>query len=172
MRLYRLLSSCVVAVVAIALVGTASAQEGTPAADPGESPLGPLPPGISAAVVGGAPLAALPDDVELLVAVRLTLDPGADFPPSPDDASGAFIVVERGAVDIRSAGPFTAGPAGPEAPRTIAADEETTLGTGESALFAPFQAAEVGNAGYELAVLRLVNVLPAGMIDGAATPTP
>jgi hypothetical protein len=134
----------------------AVAQESTPMAGPE------LPPGVTAEFIGGAPLAELPANPGLVVLVRLTLEPGAILPPEPNDPTGAFVVIESGALTTRSTGPLRVSRASEEdfIMEPVAADAETTLGPGDALYVGPFQATEVRNDGDEPAVFLLVNILP------------
>ncbi len=104
----------------------AVAQESTPMAGPE------LPPGVTAEFLGGAPLAELPANPGLVVLVRLTLEPGAILPPEPNDPTGAFVVIESGALTARSTGPLTVSRASEEdfIMEPVAAETEATLGPG------------------------------------------
>lgn len=172
--LRRTLSLLIAVVALFGLVAPLSlrlavAQEGTPAAGPE------LPPGISAEFIAGAPLAALPTDPGLVVLVRLTLEPGAVLPPEPNDPTGAFVVVESGALSLRSTGPLTVSRAS-EADfilEPVATDTEVTMSPGDAVYVGPFLATEVRNDGTEPGVFLLVNILPSeasGEAPEAATP--
>jgi hypothetical protein len=145
------------------------AQEGSPVAGPE------LPPGVTAEFIGGAPLAELPANPGLVVLVRLTLEPGAILPPEPNDPTGAFVVIESGALTAQSTGPLTVSRAS-EADfimEPVASDTETTLHAGDAVYVGPFQATEVRNDGDEPAVFLLVNILPSDASEEAPlTATP
>lgn len=147
----------------------AVAQEGSPVAEPE------LPPGVTAEFIGGAPLADLPANPGLVVLVRLTLEPGAILPPEPNDPTGAFVVIESGALTARSTGPLTVSRAS-EADfimEPVAADTETILSPGDALYVGPFQATEVRNDDDEPAVFLLVNILPSDASEEAPlTATP
>ena len=159
--LRRTLSLLIAVVALFGLVAPLSpqravAQEGSPVAGPE------LPPGVTAEFIGGAPLAELPANPGLVVLVRLTLEPGAILPPEPNDPTGAFVVIESGALTARSTGPLTVSRAS-EADfimEPVATDTETTLGPGDAVYVGPLQATEVRNDGDEPAVFLLVNILP------------
>lgn len=134
----------------------AVAQEGSPVAGPE------LPPGVTAEFIGGAPLAELPANPGLVVLVRLTLEPSAVLPPDPNDPTGAFVVIESGALTVRSTGPLTVSRASEEdfIMEPVATDTETSLAPGDALYVGPFQATEIRNDGDEPAVFLLVNILP------------
>jgi hypothetical protein len=146
----------------------AVAQESTPQAGPE------LPSGVTAEFIGGAPLTELPANPELVVLVRLTLEPGAILPPEPNDPTGAFVVIESGALTTRSTGPLTVSRASEEdfIMEPVATDTETTLGPGDALYVGPFQATEVRNDGDEPAVFLLVNILPSEGGEEALPATP
>jgi hypothetical protein len=147
----------------------AVAQEGSPVAGPE------LPPGVTAEFIGGAPLAELPANPGLVVLVRLTLEPGAVLPPEPNDPTGAFVVIESGALTARSTGPLTVSRASDAdfIMEPVATDTETTLSPGDALYVGPFQATEVRNDGEEPAVFLLVNILPSeGNEEASPTGTP
>ena len=146
----------------------AVAQEGTPAAGPE------LPQGVTAEFLGGAPLTELPANPGLAVLVRLTLEPGADFPPDPNDPTGGLVVIESGILTFRSAGPVTVSRASEEdfVMEPVAADTESTLGPGDAVYVGPFQQTEVRNDGDEPAVFLLVNILPSDMSEEMLPATP
>lgn len=147
------------AVVLPGLVGPptlrpAAAQEATPAASPAAE--GELPPGVSLEFIAGAPVAELPPTSASMVLVRLTLQPGAVLPVSPDDPSGSLVVVEAGTLTVRFEDAAT----------------ESTYGLGDAFYGPPFVAGEVSNRGPEPAVLLLAIVAPEEGESGAATPAP
>jgi hypothetical protein len=146
----------------------AVAQEGTPSAGPE------LPPGVTAEFLGGAPLAELPANPGLVVLVRLTLEPGAIVPPEPNDPTGAFVVIESGALTARSTGPLTVSRASEEdfILEPVATDTETTLAPRDALYVGPFQSTEVRNEGDEPAVFLLVNILPSDMSEEMLPATP
>jgi quercetin dioxygenase-like cupin family protein len=146
----------------------AVAQESTPMAGPE------LPPGVTAEFLGGAPLAELPTNPGLVVLVRLTLEPGAILPPEPNDPTGAFVVIESGALTTRATGPLTVSRASEEdfIMEPVAAETETTLGPGDALYVGPFQDTEVRNDGDEPAVFLLVNILPSEGGEEALPATP
>jgi hypothetical protein len=151
----------------------AIAQEGSPVAGPE------LPTGVTAEFIAGAPIGPLPASPGLALLVRLTLDPGAVFPPNPDDPTGSFVVVESGVLTFRSAGPLTVSRAtGPDEDflmEPVAADTEATLSQGDAVYVGPFQGTEVRNDGDEPGVFLLVNILPSEGSEEAptiATPAP
>ena len=172
--LRRTLALLIAAVALFGLVAPLSpqfavAQEGSPVAGPE------LPPGVTAEFIGGAPLAELPANPGLVVLVRLTLEPGAILPPEPNDPTGAFVVIESGALTAQSTGPLTVSRAS-EADfimEPVASDTETTLHAGDAVYVGPFQATEVRNDGDEPAVFLLVNILPSDASEEASlTATP
>ena len=147
----------------------AVAQQSTPMAGPE------MPPGVTAEFLGGTPLAELPVNPGLVVLVRLTLEPGAVLPSEPNDPTGAFVVIESGALTTRSTGPLTVSRASEEDfnMEPVAADTETTLGPGDALYVGPFQPTEVRNDGDEPAVFLLVNILSSDASEQAPlTATP
>lgn len=139
-----------------------AAQSATPATDQGEPP---MPPGLSAEWVAGAPVTALPDKADLIVMIRLTLAPGAVLPADPNDPTAAFVVVESGTLTLQSAQPLTISRAtGQDTPDLkldqIAPNTKTTLAKGDAVYGGPQTPAEVSNEGSEPAVFLLVNFGP------------
>ena len=139
-----------------------AAQSATPAADQGGPP---MPPGLSAEWVAGAPVDALPAKADLIVLLRLTLAPGAVLPADPNDPSAAFVVVESGTLTMQSDNALTISRAtGPDAPdlklEQVAPHTKTTLAKGDAVYGGPQTPVEVSNEGSEPAVFLLVNLGP------------
>ena len=184
MRRFSVLWSVVAVVLlgAMALVAQPPvfAQEGTPAADESMSEEGltyePV------AFAGGVELASPAD----MIVVRIGLEPGSGFAFDDTDPTGGIGVVEAGAVTVRLDVPWTISRAGSMASamataeatgmyepeiEEIAADEEATLETGDSAYIPGSINGEMRNDGDEPAVLLAFLSGPTeGMMD-EATPT-
>ncbi len=138
----------VVAVMLLGLVAlqglpAATAQGGTPAASPAVEDF--LPPGVTSEFIAAGRVAMLPPTPGSIALFRLTLEPGAGFPPDPNNPTGSFVVVEAGAVTVRSETSPVA---------------EGLHQAGESFYLEPFAATEVRNDGQELLVLLVVNLAP------------
>ena len=157
------------------------AQEATPGAEEF------MPEGVSFEPLAGATELALPSTGELFLA-RVTIEPGAGFPIDPGDPSYALVFIERGELTIRVDGPLTVTRAGalsaamgeeeaggtfaPEM-ETIPADQDVTIGVGDSVLFPPNQSGEVRNDGQEpvVALGAIVGPPPVEATPTAGTPT-
>ena len=109
-----------------------------------------------------------PADVAL---VRASFAPGSGFPLDPADPALALVYIQSGALAVRAVTELqvtrvvVAGT--PVAAEVTAAGVETVLGPGDSAVFPPFIAGEIRNAGTEPAVVLALLVEPT---ETAATP--
>jgi hypothetical protein len=157
------------------------AQDATP--DPGMM----MEEGVAFVPVGFAEGATLPSPADL-IAVRVTLDPGAVSSFAEDDPTGGLLIVESGAFIVRVERDWSvsrgtavqqmiesAGGDVPDFMEAIAAGEETTMAAGDTAFIPGSVAGEIRNDGQEPAVGLLVLAVPGGTLAGmgapAATPT-
>ena len=94
--------------------------------------------------------------------------------PEPNDPTGAFVVIESGALTVQSTGPLTVSRASEEdfILEPVATETETTLAPGDALYVGPFQSTEVRNEGDEPAVFLLVNILPSDMSEEMLPATP
>ena len=182
--------SVVLSVIAVFLLGglalhaqpVALAQEATPGAEEF------APEGVTFEPLAGATELALPSTGELFLA-RVTIEPGAGFPIDPGDPSYALVFIERGELTIRVDGPHTVTRAGalsaaigeeeaggtfaPEM-ETVPANQDVTIGVGDSVLFSPNVGGEVRNDGQEpvVALGAIVGPPPVEATPTAGTPAP
>jgi hypothetical protein len=167
-----------VGIVALRVQPVAIAQEGTPSADM-------APEGVTFEPLGIASGLALPTPADL-IAVRLTLDPGAILPSDASDPTGGMLIVESGTLTIHIDAPWAIARSGSlnaaigtaEATGTftpsdepIASDEEATMAAGDVAYLPGSVGGEIRNDGSEPAVALVVLVGPTEAMTGA-TPTP
>lgn len=180
--------SVLMSVVAVMLLGmlvlhaqpAALAQEASPAAEGMMEPEG-----VTFEPLGIASGVALPTPADL-IAVRVTIEPGAVLPSDASDPTGGMLIVESGTLTIRldaswaiaRSGSLTAAIATAEATGTftpsdeqIASDVEGTMGTGDVAYLPGSVGGEIRNDGTEPAVALVVLVGPTEAMTGA-TPTP
>jgi quercetin dioxygenase-like cupin family protein len=180
--------SVVLSVVAIFFLGVvalqaqpvAVAQEATPSSDMEMEPEGvtfePL------AITSGVTLPSPAD----LIAVRLTIDPGARLPSDANDPTGGMFIVESGTFTIRADAPLAISRSGSlnaaiataEATGTftpsdeqIGSGEEATMTAGDAAYLPANTGGEIRNDGSEPAVALVVLMAPTEAMTGA-TPVP
>lgn len=136
------------------------------------------PPGMGEGVVflpiGFAAGVELPSPATLL-AVRVSLDPGAISPLTADDPTSGMLVLEAGELTVQIEGEWTVTrgdvPFGES--ETIAAGEESTLAAGDVAYIPGSVAGEIRNDGQEPASGLVVLIAPGDMsAAGAAEATP
>jgi len=180
-------SSVVLSVIAVFLLGimalqaqpVAIAQEATPSSDMQE------PEGVTFEPLAIASGVTLPSPADL-IAVRLTIDPGASLPSDASDPTGGMLIVESGTLTIRldaawaisRSGSLNAAIATAEATGTftpsdeqIASGEEVTMSAGDVAYLPGSVGGEIRNDGSEPAVALAVLVAPTEAMMGA-TPAP
>jgi hypothetical protein len=180
-RSWRLLS--LVAILALGLVaingstGVSRAQSATPAADEMQEPEG-----VTFEPIGFAAGVELPTPADM-IAVRLTIDPGATLPLEPNDPTSGLLVVQSGAFTLAVQTALTvsrgaivqqamATPEGGEMPgmmEAIAVGQETTLGPNDVVYVPGNISGEIRNDGQEPAVALVFIIGPAGML-GEGTP--
>jgi hypothetical protein len=171
--IYRIVSVAVVALLGIAGVAFqpgALAQDATPAQGPPEEE------GVTFLPVGFAPGVTLPSTADL-IAVRITLEPGAVSTILEDDPTGGMLVVESGAMTVRVEGadwPLTRNDDDPFGdPEIIASGAEATLTEGDAAYIPGCVAGELRNDGDTPAEALGVLFAPGGTLGGgepAGTP--
>jgi hypothetical protein len=168
----RVVAFVVVLLTLLGSLGSAAAQEATPAA---EQAAGTPAPATFRALAAGL-IEVLEPSTANVVLGRISLPPGASIPFDETDPSAILVYMATGEltfrVDVPMAVARAAGGGGgtPTPPEEVAADTEFTLRDGDSALFPGSMAGEVRNAGSDEAaawVVDIVHVIPA-----AATPTP
>jgi hypothetical protein len=161
----------------------ARAQDSTP-------PAGPPPEeaGVTYTPIGFAADVSLPSSADL-IAVRLSIDPGAVSSLGGDDPTSGFLLVEsgtftaqvdaawtssRGAALQQALTPPSASGEESEVTESIAANQETTLSAGDVAFIPSTVTGELRNAGQEPAVALVVVVAAGGTLSGssAAAATP
>lgn len=161
----------------------ARAQDSTPAADPPSEEAG-----VTYTPIGFAADVSLPSSADL-IAVRLSIDPGAVSSLGGDDPTSGFLLVEsgtftaqvdaawtisRGAALQQALTPPSASGEESEVTESIAANQETTLSAGDVAFIPSTVTGELRNAGQEPAVALVVVVAAGGTLSGssAAAATP
>jgi quercetin dioxygenase-like cupin family protein len=161
----------IVLVAAVALLGIAGAafqagvlaQDATPAQGPPEEE------GVTFLPVGFAPGVDLPSTADL-IAVRITLEPGAVSTFLKDDPTGGMAVVESGAITVRVDGadwPLTRNDDDPFGePEIVASGEEATLTEGDTAYIPGNVAGELRNDGDSPAEAFAVLFAPGGTLGG------
>jgi quercetin dioxygenase-like cupin family protein len=155
------------------------AQEATPSSDMQE------PEGVTFEPLALTSGVALPSPADL-IAVRVTIDPGARVPSDPNDPSGGMLIVESGTFTIRVDAPWAVSRSGglnaaiatAEATGTftpsdeqIASGEEVTMTAGDAAYLPASTGGEIRNDGSDPAVALFVLVGPTEAMTGA-TPVP
>ena len=182
MRRFGLLLS----VVGIVLLGVAAPGMHPVTGAQGVTPV----PGIEPEGVIFAPLAitsgvtlASPAD---LIALRLSIEPGAGVPLERSDPTGGMVIVESGTFPIRADAPWAVSRSGsiiaaiataeatgtyPATDEQIGSGEEVTMGAGDAAYIPGSVSGEICNDGDEPAVAIVVLVGPTQGMTGA-TPTP
>jgi quercetin dioxygenase-like cupin family protein len=160
----------------------ASAQDSTPAAGP------PAEEGVTFTPVGFAEGVTLPSPADL-IAVRISIEPGAVSSLGADDPTSGLLIVESGTITVRVDAAWTVSrgaalqqamatpPASGDefdVSETIAASEEATLSAGDVAYIPGNVNGELRNDGQEPAGGLVVVVAPGGTLSGtsgtAATP--
>ena len=161
-------------ILALGAQPRALAQDATPAADDM------MQEGVAFVPIGFAEGATLPSPSDL-IAVRVTIDPGAVSPFLEDDPTSGLLIVESGSFTMRIEAPWAVSrsatvqqlmetPPGeqPEVMEEIASGEETTLSAGDTALIPGSVNGEIRNDGQEPAVGLVVLFTPGGTMAGAA----
>jgi hypothetical protein len=167
-----LLSSFVLLVVVLALLGChapAAAQEATPAS---EQPAG-TPGGATFRALAAGLIEVLAPSTANVVLGRISLAPGASVPFDPADPSAILVYAATGELTFRVDVPMTVARGGagtPTPPEAVAANTEFTLRDGDSALFPGAMGGEVRNDGEDVATAWVVDIVH--VTDTAATPTP
>jgi quercetin dioxygenase-like cupin family protein len=169
-------------VLFLSLVGLGStvvhAQDSTPASGPMEEE------GVTYEPLGFLPGVTLPSSSDV-VAVRITIDPGATTPLDASDPSGGVLIVESGTFTVhveetgwtvsRGAALQQAMNAGddsmPGVIEQVTMGEEATLEAGDVAYVPGSVSGEIRNDGDEPAVGLAVIFAPGGMME-MGTPTP
>jgi hypothetical protein len=166
----RVFAFVVVLLTLLGSLGSAAAQEATPAAEQAAG----TPEGATFRALAAGLIEVLEPSTANVVLGRISLAPGAAIPFDPTDPSAILVYMATGELTFRVDVPMTVARAGavgtPTPPEDVAADTEFTLREGDSALFPGTMAGEVRNAGTDEAaawVVDIVHVIPA-----AATPTP
>jgi quercetin dioxygenase-like cupin family protein len=176
-RVHVVLSIVAVMMLGILALGTqprALAQDATPAVDDM------MQEGVAFVPIGFAEGATLPSPSDL-IAVRVTIDPGAVSPFLEDDPTSGLLIVESGTFTMRIEAPWAVSrgatvkqlmeaPSGeePEVMEAIASGDETTLVAGDTALIPGSVNGEIRNDGQEPAVGLVVLFTPGGTMAGAA----
>ena len=155
------------------------AQEATPSSDMQE------PEGVTFEPLGITSGVTLPSPADL-IAVRLTIDPGAVLPSEASDPTGGILIVESGILTIRIDAPWVVSHSGrleaaiatAEATGTftpsdeqVASDDSTIMEPGDVAYLPGNVSGEIRNYGAEPAVALVVLVGPTEAMTGA-TPAP
>jgi hypothetical protein len=169
---------CVLGSIALQAPTNAVAQEATPAAAPDEM----QEEGVTFAPIGFAEGISLPSAADL-IALHVTIDPGAVSTFIEDDPSTALLIVESGAFTIHAAVPLSisraalvqqafASTSGDEFDvfEAIAADQEATLEAGDVVYIPGSIAGEIRNDGQEPAVGTVFLVLPGGSLSDGGPP--
>jgi hypothetical protein len=174
----------VVSVVALVLLGglVLGSTSGVVAQDstPGSGEM--MEEGVAFVPVGFAAGVTLPSPADM-IAVRVTLDPGAVSSFAEDDPTGGLLIVESGAFTARVERDWSvsrgaavqqmveaAGDDVPNFMEAIAAGEETTMTVGDTAFIPGSVAGEIRNDGQEPAVGLLVLAVPEGTLAGMGAP--
>jgi quercetin dioxygenase-like cupin family protein len=183
MRRFHVLLS-IVAVVLLGMLALHAqpvvvAQEATPSSDMQE------PEGVTFEPLAIASGVTLPSPADL-IAVRVTIDPGAILPGEASDPTSNMLIVESGILTIRIDAPWAIARSGSlhaaiataEATGTftpsddqIASDESAIMEPGDVAYLPGSVSGEIRNYGAEPAVALVVLVGPTEAITGA-TPAP
>jgi quercetin dioxygenase-like cupin family protein len=161
----------VVLLTLLGSLGTATAQEATPAAEQGA---GTAEPATFRALAAGL-IEVLEPSTANVVLGRISVAPGASIPFDPDDPSALLVYIANGELTFRVDVPMTVARGGaaagtPTPPEEVAADTEFTLREGDSALFPGTMAGEVRNDGTDAAAAWIVDIVH--VVPAAATPTP
>ena len=134
------------------------------------------------AITSGVTLASPAD----IIAVRLSIEPGAGFPLETSDPTGGMLIVESGTFTVRVDAPWAVSRSGSilaaiataEATGTytptdeqIGSGEEVTMGAGDAAYIPGSVSGEIRNDGDEPAIAQIVLIGPTQGMTGA-TPTP
>jgi quercetin dioxygenase-like cupin family protein len=134
------------------------------------------------AITSGVTLASPAD----IIAVRLSIEPGAGLPLETSDPTGGMVIVESGTFTVRVDAPWAITRAGsalaaiataeatgaytsPE--EQISSGEEVTMGAGDAAYIPGSVSGEIRNDGDEPAIAQIVLIGPTEGMTGA-TPTP
>jgi quercetin dioxygenase-like cupin family protein len=157
---------------------SAVAQDATPAAAPDEMEEE----GVTFAPIGFAEGVSLPSAADL-IAMQVTIEPGAVSTFLEDDPSTALLVVESGTFTIHAAVPLSisraalvqqafASTGGDELDvfEAVAADQDATLDAGDAVYIPGNIAGEIRNDGQEPAVGTVFLVLPGGSLSGEGAP--
>jgi len=166
---------------AVSTLGT-RAQDSTPAAGP------PQEEGVTYTPVGFAEGVTLPNPADL-IALRISIEPGAVSSLAADDPTSGLLIVESGTFTVRVEAAWTvsraaalqqamATPVGSgdefDVSEAIAASEEATLSAGDVAYIPGSVNGELRNDGQEPAVGLVVVIAPGGTLSAgsAAAATP
>ena len=183
MRRFRVVLSALavflLGIVAMQAQPVVVAQEATPSADMQD------PEGVTFEPLALTSGVTLPSPADL-IAVRLTVDPGALLPSEASDPTGGMLIVESGTLTIRldaawsvsRSGSIDTAIATAEATGTftppgeqVASGEEATLTAGDAAYLPGSVSGEIRNDGSEPAVALAVLMAPTEAMTGA-TPVP
>jgi quercetin dioxygenase-like cupin family protein len=135
-----------------------TAQDATPAGAPeGE--------GVTFVPIGFAEGVDLPSPASLL-AVQVTLEPGAVSPFTEDDPTSGMLIVESGEITIRVEAEWTVTRAGSMAAEVMAVGDETTLGAGDVAYVPGSVAGELRNDGEQEATGLIFLIVPGDSLGG------
>jgi quercetin dioxygenase-like cupin family protein len=166
MRNLRTLPLMIIMLFGIAMLGASQssvAQEASPAAG---AEMGA---GLSFEYIGGGTVETLPEAPVLFEMLRIGFEPNASFPIDATDPSITLALVERGQITFLVDGPVTVFHAMEMTEELVPAGQEFTLVAGDSALFPPNIAGEIGNQGITSSSVLLSNIAP---IDDGAAATP
>jgi hypothetical protein len=163
--------------MAVRMQPAALAQDATPASDEMMEEEG-----VAFAPIGFAEGVSLPSTADL-IAVQVTIDPGAVSTILEDDPSIALLIVDSGAFTIHASVPVSvsraalvqqafASTTGEELDvfEAIAADQDATLEAGDAVLIPSNITGEIRNDGQEPAVGTAFLVLPGGSLSGDGAP--
>ena len=179
-RLSVLLSLVAIVMLGALTLSTSSrvlAQDATPASDEMMEEEG-----VTFMPIGFAEGVTLPSAADLL-ALHLTIDPGAVSTIQEDDPTSGLLVVDSGTFTIRVDAEWSVSrgaavqqmmEAAPgdeiDAMETIPSGEETTLAAGDTAYIPGNVAGELRNDGQEPAIATIFLVLPGGSLSNVGAP--
>jgi quercetin dioxygenase-like cupin family protein len=162
----------VVLLTALGSLGSAVAQDATPASEHGAG----TPEAGTFREVASGSLDLLAPGTANLGFGRITLAPGATFPFDPTNPSVDLVYMTSGTLTFRVEAPMKvargakAGTPVPAAPEAIAAGTEFTLSEGDAALFPPNTGGEARNDSDQEATAWVVDLVL--VTSAAGTPTP
>ena len=125
--------------------------------------------GLSFEYIGGGTMETLPEAPVLFEMLRIEFEPNASFPIDAADPSITLALVEQGELTFLVDGPVTVFHPMEMTEELVPAGQEFTLVAGDSALFPPNIAGEIGNQGTTSSSVLLSNIAP---IDAGAEATP